>query len=258
MENFTRAIVRPPATNFANGLTTVTLGEPDYKRALQQHEAYCDALTAAGLSLTKLPPNERFPDSTFVEDTAVVTERGAMITCLGATSREGETESIRQELGSAFSNLRSITSPGTLDGGDVCEAGNHFFIGISKRTNEAGASQLADFLAELDYSSSLIDIRDLSNILHLKSGLAFLGDRRLVVIDALGERDELRDYETVAVALDEEYAANCVNINNRIFIAVGFPKFEKQLCGLGYETIALEMSEFRKMDGGLSRLSIRF
>jgi dimethylargininase len=257
MRTFGHAIVRPPARNFDEGLTSVALGTPDYQRALQQHEAYCEALVDAGLSLKKLADDDRFPDSTFVEDTAVVTERGAIITCPGASSRVGETESIRQELGCAFSNLRSITPPATLDGGDVCEAGNHFFIGISKRTNEAGAGQLADFLAELDYSSSLIDIRDLGNILHLKSGLAFLGDR-LIVIDALAERDEFRDYESVAVAPDEDYAANCVNINNRIFIAAGFPKFEKQLCGLGYETIALEMSEFRKMDGGLSCLSIRF
>jgi dimethylargininase len=193
-----------------------------------------------------------------VEDTALVTARGVIITRPGADSRVGEVDSIREFLQGSFSRIRTIDHPGTLDGGDVCEAGDHFFIGISKRTNESGAWQLAGFLAELDYSSSLIDIRNLSNILHLKSGLAFLEDGRLVVIDALAKRDEFKGYEKVAVASDEEYAANCVNINNRIFIAAGFPKFENQLRGLGYETIALEMSEFQKMDGGLSCLSIRF
>lgn len=258
MPQYTHAIVRPPAPNFADGLTTVTLGAPDYTRALKQHEAYCEALTAANVSLTRLAPDERHPDSTFVEDTAVVTERGAMITRPGASSRIGEIESIRAQLGKVFSNLRSISQPGTLDGGDVCEAGDHFFIGISQRTNEAGARQLTGFLTELDYSSSLIDIRDLSNILHLKSGLAFLGNGRLAVIDALIGRDEFRNYELVAVTADEEYAANCLPINNRVLIAAGFPEFEKRLSDLGYETIALEMSEFRKMDGGLSCLSIRF
>lgn len=258
MRRITRAIVRTPSTNFADGLTTVSLGTPIYERVLEQHRAYCEALTGAGVSLISLPADEQYPDATFVEDTAIVTARGVIITRPGIDCRVGEVESISRVLVGSFARTHSVDPPGTLDGGDVCEAGNHFFIGISKRTNEAGARQLADFLAELDYSSSLIDIRDLSNILHLKSGIAFLGDRRLVLIDALAEHDEFRNYETVAVARDEEYAANCVNINNRIFIAAGFPKFEKQLCGLGYETIALEMSEFRKMDGGLSCLSIRF
>jgi dimethylargininase len=255
---YSQAIVRPPAPNFAEGLTSVKLGTPDNTLALQQHAAYCEALTVAGLSLTKLAPDERYPDSTFVEDTAVVTERGATITRPAAPSRAGEVESIKHALNGLFSTLHSIIEPGTVDGGDVCEAGSHFFIGISKRTNEAGARQLADFLATLDYSSSLIDIRNLSNILHLKSGLAYLGNNRLAVIDELAKREEFRDYELVAVNPDEEYAANCLEINNRIFIAAGFPKFEKRLSDLGYETIALEMSEFQKMDGGLSCLSIRF
>jgi dimethylargininase len=181
-----------------------------------------------------------------------------MMTRPGAASRVGEVDSIREVLAGWFPRIHSIDHPGTLDGGDVCEADDHFFIGISKRTNEAGATQLADFLAELDFSSSLIDIRNLSNILHLKSGLSYLGTRRLALIDELAHCNEFRAYEAVAVSAVEEYAANCLLINNRMFVAKGFPVFEKQLCDLGYDTIALEMSEFRKMDGGLSCLSIRF
>lgn len=255
---FTRAIIRPPSTNYADGLTTVSLGPPDHERALEQHKAYCEALAAAGVSLISLPADERYPDSTFVEDTAIVTPRGVIISRPGAESRAGEVDSIREVLAGWFPRIHSIHHPGTLDGGDVCEAGNHFFIGVSKRTNEAGAKQIADFLAELDFSSSLIDIRNLSNILHLKSGLSYLGNRRLALIDSLAHRNEFRDYEAVAVTANEEYAANCLPINNRIFVAKGFLRFEKQLCDLGYETIALEMSEFQKMDGGLSCLSIRF
>jgi dimethylargininase len=258
MPCFTQAIVRTPSINFAEGLTSSRLGTADYQQALQQHAAYCNSLVVAGISLLELPPDDQYPDSTFVEDTAIVTARGAIITRPGANSRVGETDSIREVLEGSFPRFHSIDYPGTVDGGDVCEAGNHFFIGISRRTNEPGAKQLAAILAELDYSSSLIDIRDLSNILHLKSGLAFLGNRRLGVIEALAQRDEFQDYDLVAVPPDEEYAANCLHINNRILIAAGFPKFEKRLCDLGYETIALEMSEFQKMDGGLSCLSIRF
>jgi len=145
-----------------------------------------------------------------------------------------------------------------LDGGDVCEAGNHFFIGISERTNEAGAQQLAELLAPLGYASSLIDIRGLKSILHLKSGVAFLGDNRLAVIEALGDRPEFRGYDLVTANSSEQYAANCVRVNDHVLVADGYPKFERKLQELGYRTIALGMTEFQKMDGGLSCLSLRF
>lgn len=255
---FTKAIVRAPSANFATGLTSVDLGTPDHALATRQHAAYCEALQSCGLTLIRLPPDERHPDATFVEDVAIVTNRGAVITRPGAASRLGETTSIERELREYYSHLKRITEPGTLDGGDVCEAGDHFFIGISSRTNEAGASQLSDFLNTFGFSASLIDIRRLSNILHLKSGMAWLGDKRLVVIEALSRRKEFSTYELVHVNSVEEYAANCVFLNDRVLVPAGFPGLKQQLEDLDYPTIALEMSEFQKMDGGLSCLSLRF
>lgn len=208
--------------------------------------------------MIRLSPDERHPDATFVEDVAIVTNRGAVITRPGAASRLGETTSIERELREYYSDLSRITEPGTLDGGDVCEAGDHFFIGISSRTNEAGASQLSDFLNTFGFSASLIDIRGLSNILHLKSGIAWVGDKRLVVIEALSRRKEFSTYELVHVNSVEEYAANCVFLNDRVLVPAGFPGLKQQLEDLDYPTIALEMSEFQKMDGGLSCLSLRF
>ena len=205
-----------------------------------------------------LPPDERHPDSTFVEDTAIVTSRGAVITRPGAPSRLGEASEIRRELVKHFSELNTITEPGTLDGGDVCEAGDHLFIGISHRTNEAGAMQLGEILKRFGFSSSLVDIRGMSNILHLKSGMASLGDKRLVVIEALSGLKEFSTYELVHVKSVEEYAANCLFLNDRILVPAGFPGLKRQLEDLDYPTIALEMSEFQKMDGGLSCLSLRF
>src|ERR1044072_578949 len=149
---FTKAIVRPPGANFAAGLTTVDLGAPDFARALKQHEAYCQALESCGLDVIRLAPDEQHPDSTFVEDTAVLTARGAVITRPGAPSRLGETNQIIPLVREHFSNVHSIEGPGTVDGGDVCEAGEHFFIGVSQRTNEHGARQLAGILESLGYS----------------------------------------------------------------------------------------------------------
>lgn len=255
---FTKAIVRPPCASFAAGLTSVDLGAPVFERALQQHEAYCRTLEACGLSVIRLEPDEHHPDSVFVEDTAVLTERGAVITRPGAASRLGETDEIERVLSQHFDRLHTIREPGTLDGGDVCEAGDHFFIGVSHRTNEAGAKQLAGFLEEFGYTSTLIDIRNLSNILHLKSGLAYLGGNRMLVIDEVKNLKSFAGYELIHVRPEEAYAANCVLINDRVLIASGFPALQRQLEQLNYETVALDMSELRKMDGGLSCLSLRF
>lgn len=296
---FSRAIVRAPGANYAQGLTSVDLGVPNYARALQQHESYCEALEACGLTLTRLEKDERYPDATFVEDTAVLAQAtangstrlenralpdrpapsglpargprsratapntkltgpGAILTRPGAASRAGEVESIAEVLAQFYSELNSIQAPGTVDGGDVCEADGHFFIGISERTNEHGAAHLARLLALSGYTSSSVDIRGAQEILHLKSGVAYLGDRRLAVIEALAGREEFHGYELVRVNPGEEYAANCVRVNDRILVAAGYPEFEKTLRALGYQTIALEMTEFQKMDGGLSCLSLRF
>jgi dimethylargininase len=255
---FTRAIVRPPGKNFADGLTSVDLGRPDYQLAFEQHELYCRALENCGLTLTRLPADERYPDSTFVEDTAVLLKQGAVIARPGASSRVGEVEEVKGVLCNRYPQLFEIREPGTLDGGDVCEAGDNVFIGVSQRTNEAGANQLAAILKNFGYDSTLIDIRGLSNILHLKSGLAYLGGKRLLVIDELKELNQFSSYDLLGIDTTEAYGANCLLINDRVLIASGFPVLQRQLELLDYETIELEMSEFQKMDGGLSCLSLRF
>ena len=253
-----RAIVRPPSENFAEGLTTVDLGVPDYERALAQHERYCEALAACGLALTRLRPDPLYPDSTFVEDTALMAGERPILTRPGAPTREGEVVDMESVLHGFFSQLRRIQPPATVDGGDVCDAGAHWFIGLSARTNEEGARQLAAFLAEDGISSSCVDIRGLPNILHLKSGIAHLSERRLVVIDALAGDPAFAGWEIVPVDAGEEYAANCVPVNDRLLFPKGFPRLEERLRGLGYRPLVLDTSEFRKMDGGLSCLSLRF
>src|ERR1019366_2811646 len=173
---FTRAIVRIPGDNFAAGLTTVALGVPQIERVLAQHARYCDALAGCGLTLTVLDADLRYPDSTFVEDAAVLTERAAILTRPGAASREGEVDAMRPVVEGSFPTTYSIEMPGTLDGGDICEAENHFFIGLSHRTNQEGARQLSAHLAAFGYTSSTIDIRAMNSILHFKSGVSYIGD----------------------------------------------------------------------------------
>ena len=259
---FTKAIVRSPAANFADGLTTMDLGKPDFAKTIAQHEAYCAVLEQCGLALTHLPADARYPDSTFVEDVAILTANGAIMTLPGAASRAGEVADMRARLPQFYAELAEITAPGTLDGGDICEAGTHFLIGISLRTNEEGARQLAAWLAARGYTSDTIDIRQTQGILHLKSGIAFIGDHsgkgHMVVIDALAGHPALARFELVRVSPEEDYAANCVRVNEHVLMASGYPKLETTLRELGYRTLVLDMSEYQKMDGGLSCLSLRF
>ncbi|HEY8258312.1 MAG TPA: arginine deiminase family protein [Gemmatimonadales bacterium] len=255
---FTRAIVRPPGATFAAGITSSNLGRPDLALALAQHEAYCAALEGLGLALTRLPADPAFPDSTFVEDAAIVTSEGAILTRPGAPSRAGEVTSLGAALTRWFPAMDAIASPGTVDGGDVCEAGTHFFIGRSERTNAEGAGQLAGWLAARGFESSVIDIREMPGLLHLKTGLSWLGGRQL-----LADREVIGDsaftrWDMVQVPDGEAYAANCVRVNDAVLVARGFRATTRLIGRLGYEVVEVGMSEYQKMDGGLSCLSVRW
>ncbi len=255
---FSHAIVRPPGATFADGLTTSGLGAPDLALALAQHEGYCEALERCGLALIRLEPDERFPDSTFVEDTAVLTDTCAILTRPGAPSRVGEVIGNARALVRHFGRLEMIRPPGTVDGGDICDADGHFFIGLSGRTDEAGAAGLARILQGLGHTSSVVDIRGVPGILHLKSGVSYVGEGRIVAIGALASHEAFRGYAVLPVADGESYAANCIRVNDAVLLPAGFPGLERTLSGAGYATVPIDMSEYRKMDGGLSCLSLRF
>jgi dimethylargininase len=256
--NFNRAILRTPSIDFASGITSADLGKPSFDKALIQHQAYADALRHCGLKLTMLPAVDGYPDATFVEDVAVLTERGAILTNPGAASRNGEAVLIKPVLEGIFSQIFAIIPPGTLDGGDVCQVDDHFYIGVSERTNEEGARQLREILESLHYQAALVDIRPLPGVLHLKSALAYLGDRHMLVAEPLRQVRVFEDYHILEVAAAEMYAANCIGVNDFVLMAAGYPKLHRRVKGLGYRLIVLEMSEFQKMDGGLSCLSVRF
>ncbi len=260
---FRNAIVRVPGSNFADGLTSVELGAPDYDLALEQWEAYCAALATCGLIVKRLEADLRYPDSTFVEDAAILTPHAAMLTRPGAPSRLGEVAAIAATVRSFYPEAAEIAAPGTLDGGDICEAGTHFFLGISHRTNAEGARQFVEHLARHGYTASSVDVRGMTSILHLKSGISYIGPGKaaeptLVVMEEMADWPEFAGYDLLRVHEDESYGANCVRVNDRVLIAKGYPKLFEELLRRGYDPLELDMSEFRKMDGGLSCLSLRF
>src|ERR1700733_9964827 len=227
---YSKAITRLPGRNFSDGLTTAAGdSRPDIARALAQHAQYCAALRACGLDVTVMAPDENHPDGTFVEDTFVIADRVAIATRPGADSRRSEVAAVAATLRRFIAIHEQIEPPGTVDGGDICQADQHFLIGISARTNEAGAAQLAAILARHGYSASTVDIRSNSTLLHLKSGIAYLGERRFVVAPGFPQIPRMADFERIEVAPVEAYGANCVRINDEVLIAAGHPMLERAL-----------------------------
>ena len=252
---FTRAIVRPPGPSLVRGLTTAGLGRPDLRKALAQHAAYLRALEECGLEVTVLDPDDDYPDSTFVEDTAVLTTECAIIMRPGAASRRGEIASMEQTIRGFYDDVARIQAPGTADGGDVMMVGRHFYIGLSERTNSDGAHQIIRVLESHGMSGSTIPLQDL---LHLKSAVAYLEDGNLVVTGDLLGLSDFSGFSVIPVDEDERYAANCLWLNGTVLVASGYPKTRQAIEAHGYKTMALDVSEYMKLDGGLSCLSLRF
>jgi dimethylargininase len=252
---FTKAIVRKPCLSFKNGITTSNLGIPDYSVAIEQHKKYCEALESLGLNINILPPDDRFPDSTFIEDVAVCTSAFAVVTNPGAPARNGETEGMDEVLRGYFDNIEKIMYPGTLEGGDVMMAGSHFFIGISSRTNSEGADQLISILKKYKLAGSKVP---LTKMLHLKSGVSYLEYNNMLVTGEFNTNSNFVKYNRIIVDNDEAYAANSLWINDIVIVPEGFPKTKNKIERAGYKTMTLNISEFRKLDGGLCCLSLRF
>ncbi|MFP8488708.1 dimethylarginine dimethylaminohydrolase family protein [Gracilimonas sp. Q87] len=252
---FKNVIVRKPCPNLVSGITTADLGKPDYHKALLQHSQYVDALKKLGLDVTVLEADNRFPDSVFVEDVAICTEKCGVITRPGAKSRRDEITIIEDKIHSHFDHVESIKETGTLEGGDVMMIDDTFYVGLSDRTNEAGIKQFRDIMDKHGFSVHQVTLGD---ILHLKTGVSYLENNTLVIIPEMIEIEYFQSFNKIVVPPEEAYAANCIWINGTVIIPAGYPVTKQKIKVAGYDIIELEMTEFKKLDGGLSCLSLRF
>ncbi|HZX65201.1 MAG TPA: arginine deiminase family protein, partial [Myxococcales bacterium] len=207
-----RAVLRRPGPDFAEGITTASLGAPDYSLLLAQHAAYADALRSLGLAVEVLDALPGFPDAYFVEDVAVVVPDLAVIARPGAPSRLGEEEGIDEVL-AWHREIARIEAPGTLDGGDVLVADRHVFVGLSARTNREGAEQLARRLAPHGYRVTTVPV---SSGLHLKSGVSWLGARTMLVT-----KEVARHFHEYRCIVAEEAACNTVLVNDTLLVPSG-------------------------------------
>ncbi len=252
---FKNAIVRKPCPEMLAGLTSASLGKPDYNKALDQHEQYVDALIGCGLEVKVLEADSQFTDWVFVEDGALCTAECAIITNPGAPSGSGEKLEMKTVLQSFYKHMEAIEAPDTLDAGDVMMVGKHFYIGISERTNAAGADQLIGILKRYGMTGSAVPLYEM---LHLKSGLSYLEQNHLLISGEFINHPVFADFHKIQVDPGESYAANSLWVNSTVLVPAGFPKTREKIEQAGYKTKVLDVSEFRKLDGGLSCLSLRF
>lgn len=251
---FTYAITRKPGVDFADGLTQAGLGKPSYTRITEQHSAYVNALKQRQLQVVELEPLGEHPDAYFVEDPAVVTPDIAVITIPGAPSRQGEGDSLKQCL-QQFREIAQIEPPGTVDGGDVLMVENHFFIGVSARTNAHGAHQLGRILERFGYNWTTITVQA---GLHFKSDVNYIGNDTLLMTSRYSHVTQLNQFNKIILKDDEAYAANSLWLGDCLFMPQGFPEIKNRVERAGHHVIQLDVSEVRKMDGGLTCLSLRF
>lgn len=252
---FKHALVRKPSRSMVSGITTANLGTPNYSLACVQHEAYIAALKQCGVEVLVLEALEAFPDSCFVEDAALLTPYCAILTNLGAPSRRGEDAQIKPHVAKFYSTIEQISPPATVEAGDIMMVGSHFYIGLSARTNKAGAKALIGFLETHGMTGSVVT---LEKVLHLKTGVSYLENNSMLACGEFLTKEEFSGFNLIEIEQDEAYAANCIWVNGTVLVPAGFPKAQAAIEKAGYKTIPLDMSEFEKIDGGLSCLSLRF
>jgi dimethylargininase len=252
---YRNAIVRRPCENLVRGISRSNLGKPDYTLALKQHDTYIAALRKCGLNVKIIPDNDNFPDSVFIEDIAVCLPSSALITRPGAPTRIGETVEISASLESYFSQLSYIEEPGTVDGGDILKVDRIFYIGISERTNPKGANQVIDFVEKAGFSAIPVKV---NQALHLKSAVSYIGNNNILLSGEYIESSVFEKYNCFHVPENEQFAANCLNVNDTVLIPNGCPQTQNWIESKGFNCLALDISEFQKLDGSLTCLSLVF
>lgn len=249
MVAFTRAV--PPSITRCE-LTHLRREPIDLARAEEQHRRYEDALESLGCRVRRLPPLPDFPDSVFVEDSAVVLDECAVITRPGARSRRGETPSVAEAL-REHRPLQWIESPGTMDGGDVLRVGRRIFVGLSTRTNRAAVEQLTTFVEPLGYEVIPIVVR---GCLHLKSAVSDLGEGTLLVAPTGVDVSDFGEVTTIEGDPNEPGGSNVLLVNGTVICPASAPRTRERLLEGCRRVLSLDVSELAKAEAGLTCCSL--
>jgi len=250
--DFDRAIVREPAPTVVRGLRTGAEA-PSYEGVLAEFRAYVAALEAGGVAVEMLEPLGEFPDSVFVEDPAFVLSEGAILLKPGAPSRMAEAEAIAPALRRRFERVLELDE-GFADGGDILILPDEILIGLSARTDRLGARRFCELAAELGRPVRIVETP--AGTLHLKTACALIDEATVIATPALAGM--FAGYAVIETPAGEERAANLLRINDAILIGADYPKTIDLLVSRAPNLIPLAVAEIRKIDAGLSCLSLRW
>jgi len=253
---FSHAVLRRPSKNIDQGLRAVDVGAPDYAKFLQQHENYAAALTDAGVKVDILPALEDFPDAVFIEDDALCLPNMVIQLRPGAESRQGEAKILFPHIAPRFKTSHIVTSPGHIEGGDILVTEQEIIIGLSARTNQAGAEAVRRLAETINRPVRIVETP--SGVLHFKTDCALLDKNTILTTKRLAESHVFDGYHTLFVPDDEQAAANSIRVNGHVIIPSGYPKTAKMLNSAGYNAVTVDISEAAKLDGGLSCMSLRY
>ena len=248
-----RALVRRPGPRLEEGLLTHLDRVPvDTEKARRQWLGYAAALQAEGWELYEVEPADNCPDAVFVEDTAVVYGDLAVITRPGADQRKPETTGTEQALLGLGYRLLHIEPPGTLDGGDVLKHGGTVWVGLGGRTNRAGLNQLRAHLEPL--GATVIEV-PVTKVLHLKSAVTALPDGTVIGYDPLV--DDPTAFPSY-LSVPEEPGAHVVLLDgSTVLMSASAPRTQELLESRGLRVVAVDISEYQKLEGCVTCLSIR-
>lgn len=253
---FNTFIVRTPSRSVVNGLRAQDRGNPTYEGVLAEHDAYIEAVTAAGVEVKVLPPLEDFPDAIFVEDPALVFPEGAIVLRPGHETRVHETKFMAPVLEELFEKVLYLDQTGYADGGDILTTPSKVMIGLSARTDEAGAQKLQALLKELGRESEIV--RTPEGVLHFKTDCSLVDDETVFVTARLAASGVFEGFKQIIVPEGEEAAANALRVNDTVFVGADFPKSIALLKEHGYTVVPMATTQIGLIDAGLSCMSLRW
>lgn len=253
---FTHALCREPASSVIDGLRAVDVGAPSLAAFQKDHADYVAALKATGASVTVLPANEAFPDSVFIEDAAICLQEGAVVTRPGAPTRLGEAADLAPTLADFYDDIRTVTGPGFIEGGDVLVCETEILAGQSARTDAAGIAALQDLVRDWGYR--VREVITPPGVLHFKTDCSLIDEETVLCTERMAATGCFDGYRVIHTPEGEDAAANAIRFNDLVLAPNGFPKTADRLVVAGFDLRLIGNAEAAKLDGGMSCLSLRF
>jgi dimethylargininase len=254
---FTHAISRKPSPEVVAGLRAVDIGAPDFSLLQQHHSNYVAALRATGAEVLVLDALPAYPDSVFVEDTALCLPQGAVIMRPGAPSRLGEASEMAPHMSNFYKQIKYINGAESfIEGGDILVTEREILVGRSARTNAAGIAELSTIVTA--WGHKLREVFTPPGVLHFKTDCSLLDAETVLSTKRLTASGCFEGYRVIEVSEGEEASANSIRFNDVVIAPAGFPRTRAKLEAAGFDVVEIGNSECAKLDGGMSCLSLRF